>query len=415
MKFRAGLISGILATIAVGGLLALAWSGFSNRTKKTEAAKTAPATILKEEDILTITLTPEAEKRLGIEVGKVKEGSALRTRTFGGDVTTPPGQAILVAAPLSGTIKAPASGVPRAGTKVTKGQPVFQLLPLLSPDAKATLTTARVEAEGQVGNARVAVANAKLMLDRAEQLFNREAGSQRAVDDAKAVYDTARKTLEAAQARTAILAQAVGDANKGTAAALNIEAPTDGILRTVSVSPEENVPPGAPLFDVVNLDPVWVRVPVFVGETSELVIDQASVGPLNLRPGSKIQVARSVTAPPSANAIAGTVDLFFTLPNSDGKLSPGQRVGVTLMLKEEANDLTVPWSAVIHDIHGGSWVYVTTTPHAYSRRRVQVRHVHDGQAVLKTEPAKGMGLRKDMAVVIVGAQELFGTEVGNGK
>src|SRR6187402_644107 len=102
MKFRAGLISGILATIAVGGLLALAWTAFSNRTKKSDAAKTGPAAILKEEDILNITLTPDAEKRLGIEIGKVKEGNVPRTRTFGGDVTTPPGQAILVAAPLNG-------------------------------------------------------------------------------------------------------------------------------------------------------------------------------------------------------------------------------------------------------------------------------------------------------------------------
>jgi len=415
MNFRAGLLTGFVAALALAGLLALAWSAFGRKSSAPSSAKTPPATILKEEDILTITLTPDAETRLGIEVGKVKEGSVPRTRTFGGDVTTPPGQAILVAAPLSGTIKAPAAGVPQAGSRVTKGQVVFQLLPLLSPDAKATLTAARVEAEGQVGNARVAVANAKIMLDRAEQLFNREAGSQRAVDDAQAAYDTARKSLEAALARTAILSQAVGDANKGTAAPLNIEAPTDGILRTVSVTPEENVPSGAPLFDVVNLDPVWVRVPVFVGETSELLIDQASVGPLNLRPGSKVQVARAVTAPPSANAIAGTVDLFFTLPNIDGKLTPGQRVGVTLTLKEEANDLTVPWSAVIHDIHGGSWVYVTAAPHAYSRRRVQVRHVHDGQAVLKTESAIGMGLRKDMTVIVVGAQELFGTEVGNGQ
>ena len=157
-----------------------------------------------------------------------------RTRTFGGDVTAPPGQTILVAAPLNGTLKAPARGVPPAGSRVKNGDPVFELLPLLSPDARSTLAAARVDAEGQVNTARVQVEATKIALDRANELVRVEGGRQRDVDDAQALYDAAVKTLDAAQARLALLTQAVGDADKGTAAPLPIEAPTDGLLRTVS-------------------------------------------------------------------------------------------------------------------------------------------------------------------------------------
>ena len=48
----------------------------------------------------------------------------MHTRTFGGDVTAPPGQTILVAAPLNGTLRAPARGVPAAGSRVKRGEPV---------------------------------------------------------------------------------------------------------------------------------------------------------------------------------------------------------------------------------------------------------------------------------------------------
>ena len=154
---------------------------------------------------------------------------------------------------------------------------------------------------------------------------------------------------------------------------------------------------------------MWIRVPVFVGEAPDLVTNQAHIGPLTARPSPDTRPARSISAPPSANAMAGTIDLYFTLPNPDGALAPGQRVAATLSLKEIASDLTVPWSAVIHDIHGGTWVYVNIAPHTYVRRRVQVRHVHEGTAVLKSGPPK------ESQVVIVGAEELFGTEVGFSK
>jgi RND family efflux transporter MFP subunit len=313
-----------------------------------------------------------------------------------------------VAAPLNGTLKAPSGGVPRAGARVKKGDAVFQFLPLLSGDAKATLAAARVEAEGQINNARVQLAAARIALDRAKDLFQSEAGSRRAVDDAQAQFDVAQKTLDAAQARFALLTQ-VGDPEKGTAAPIAIEAPTDGLLRTVNALAEQNVPAGAALFEVVNLDPMWVRVPVFVGEAAELHGETAAVGPLAARAGTPTQTARAVSAPPSANPMAGTVDLFFTLPNPDGKVRPGERVGVTIHLKDAGESLTVPWSAVILDIHGGTWVYEQTAPQTYVRRRVQVRHVVEGTAVLQTGPPAGT------RVVAVGAQELFGTEVGFGK
>jgi RND family efflux transporter MFP subunit len=409
MNYRAGLLTGIVVTAAAAALLVLAWAAFSPKAAKSEAAKTPPATVLKEEDLLTVTLTEKAHERLKLEIGTVKESHLRRARTFGGDVTIPPGHTILVAAPLNGTLKAPSTGVPRAGSMVKKGDAVFQLLPLLSPDARTTFAAARAEADGQVNTARINVRAAQTNLDRAKSLLRTEGGSQRDVDNMQALFDVAVKTLEATQARLALLTQAVGDAEKGTAAPLAIEAPTDGLLRTVSALSEQNVPSGAALFEVVNLDPVWIRVPIFVGETDELMAEEASIGSLAIRPEGTLQKARSVAAPPSANPLTGTVDMFFTLPNTDRKLIPGQRVGVQIGLKDFAKDLTVPWSAVIVDINGGTWVYTHTPPHTFIRRRVQVRYVQDGIAVLKSGPSK------DTPVVVVGAQELFGTEVGNAK
>ena len=64
---------------------------------------------------------------------------------------------------------------------------------------------------------------------------------------------------------------------------------------------------------------------------------------------------------------------------------------------------------MLHDIHGGSWVYESTAPQVYVRRRVQVRHVVGELAVLHSGPKPGT------RVVTDGAAELFGAELGTGK
>jgi membrane fusion protein, heavy metal efflux system len=413
MTYRAGLLTGIIVTAAVGAVGLLAWSGVRSMLQKPEAAKpVSPATVpttLKEEGLLTLTLTPDAERRLGIQTAAVVRKPMPRSRTYAGEVTVPPGQTVLVAAPVGGVLRAPAAGVPKAGAILESNVTVFELAPLLSPDARPTLIAARVDAAGQVQTAQAALEGARITLDRMTKLFREEAGSRRAVEDAQAAFDLAQKTLDAAKARLDQLTKIVADADKGTAEVLQTTAPAGGLLRTVNAHAGQTVPLGAALFEVIDLRKVWVRTAVFVGEVGELDANEAAVGPLVGGPGTKRTPAKSVEAPPTANPMAGTVDLYFHLDNPDGRYRPGERVGVTLPLKAEGESLTVPWSAVLHDIHGGTWVYEALGGQKFVRRRVQVRYIVGETAVLASGPPPGT------RVVAVGAAELFGTEVGFGK
>ena len=42
--------------------------------------------------------------------------------------------------------------------------------------------------------------------------------------------------------------------------------PADGVLININVQAGQQVPAGSILFEVANLDPVYIKVPVFVGE-----------------------------------------------------------------------------------------------------------------------------------------------------
>ena len=358
---------------------------------------------VKEDQLNTVTLSEEAESRLGVAVGSVESKKLRRSRVYGGEVVIPAGRTVIVSAPLNGTLKAPADGMPKAGQRVKKGQEIVGLLPLLTPEGRTTTATALVESDGQVANAKTALEAAKVALDRAKRLFEGQAGSRRLVDESQALFDIAEKTLGAAEARRDLLKKIVGEGDRGYAAPIRVESPEDGILRTVSALPDQSVPAGAALFEVVDPSKVWVRVGLPVGDLDE--IDRAALAQIG-RPNTKPTTAPPATAPPSANALNGTIDLFYVLDNPNYSLTPGQRVPATLDLSDAEDSLAVPASSVIYDVYGNAWVYQVLKPHAYARRRVAVRSVGAEFAALSQGPPAGT------PVVTSGAQELFAAETG---
>ena len=414
MSYRSGVMTGVFGTVLCGGVCVAAWWIANSTPAAAKTEKPAPPAtvtkILKEDEINLIKLTPEAVQRVGIETASVERRRVQQSRTYGGEVMIPFGQTVLVAAPLGGELHVTDKGLPRPGMRVKKGQPILLLSPLLTPEARTTLGAARVDAEGQIKNALTQVEGTRIAYQRAKKLLRDDVGSQRSVDETQAQFEFAQKTFEAAEARHDLLMKALGEFDKGTGAPLTIESPTDGMLRTLSAQPGQVVPAGGALFEIVDLSRMWIRVPVYVGDQSELAAEEdADVVPLASRPGPTSQRVRPVAAPPSANLLAGTVDLYYELANAESPLAPGQRVGVNIPLIGEADSLTLPWSAVVHDIHGGTWVYEMTAEHTFVRRRIVVRFTRGELAVLNSGPAVGA------KVVTAGAAELFGTEVGFSK
>ena len=152
-NYRAGLFSGLGAGLCLAFAVGVGtWIAVSKANSTPSAAAQTPATVkktAKEDQFNTITLQPEAEANLKIKLGTVETKEMTRHRSYNGEVTIPTGQAILVAAPLSGALRAVSAKPLRAGDPVKKGQPIFQLFPILTPEGRANLATARVDAEGE--------------------------------------------------------------------------------------------------------------------------------------------------------------------------------------------------------------------------------------------------------------------------
>lgn len=385
-------------------LLALSISGCA-RPKAAEAEKkpAPPAKVenaVKETELATIRLSPQAEQRLGITTAAAAIERIAPVREFPGEVVLPADRATLVSAPIGGTLSTEAN-TPPIGAFVRKGEILYRLTPYLAPERDL-----RVQLDREITNAQTRVDAARVRFNRAEQLLADRAGSEKAVQQAREELDLAENDLRTARERQQRFEKAPVSAD----VSISIAAPRDGALQKILVNPGQAVAGGAPLFEIANLGSVWIRVPIYVGELNRIDRRQtARVRALNDAPGAVTRQARPVNAPPTADPVANTADLYFELANQDSALRPGQKLGVMLSERGIEESLVVPWSAVLHDINGGTWVYENTGPQLYARRRVEIRRVLDSRAVLARGPAVGA------KIVATGAAELFGTEFGTGK
>lgn len=316
-------------------LLIASLTGCGPASSPPAAAPAHAEPIAHESELLKLTLTHEAQRRLGIRLVRVGNGSATAMRQAAGEIVVPPTSA---------------GGIPTSSTS--------NLPQIASQQAIA---------DGEVARTRAQARLARIALNRAEALVREEAGSVRARDEAATALAAADAAQQAALAQRRLL--------------------------------------GPSTATMGNQPVLWVRVPVF-GSDLRAITRGMAVTVRALGDQGTGRQARPVRAAPSANAVAGTVDLYYSLPNRDGVYRVGQRVAVDIPVSGSTGGLAIPSAAILRDIHGGEWVYQRTAKNMFVRQRVEVGSEADGQALV------ARGLTSGADIVTDGAAELFGTEFG---
>lgn len=399
--------------LGLGAAGTLLWRGSNGAKPENAATMTRPppatGTTVREAQLNVVTLSDEARASLAIQVEPARTETLRRARVYGGVLVLPPGQSIVVQAPVAGTLAWGPTGPLRAGEAVEAGKTLFSLSPTYSIEGRTALAVSGTEATGQVRNARTQVEVAKVALERAERSVKGEAGSRRAVEEAQGQVRIAESQLESAVAREALLTAALQDVAAGRVPTIPIPAPITGVVRVITATGGQLVPAGSALVEITDSRRLWIRVAV---PTSDLAAIDPDADAILTDPSARTRTALRalrVAAPPSATSATGTVDIYYELPAGSASRSPGERLSISLMLAGEETSLTVPWSALVYDVHGNTWLYVEKGPTAYGRQRAILRRVQGGRAVLDSGPPPGT------PIVCAGAAELFGFETGFAK
>jgi hypothetical protein len=70
----------------------------------------------------------------------------------------------------------------------------------------------------------------------------------------------------------------------------------------------------------------------------------------------------------------------------------------------ESSRTVVPYSSLIYDLQGQTWIYISPRPGTFVRHEVEVDYIEDDLAVLHSGPSVGT------VVASVGVAELYGAE-----
>ena len=101
-----------------------------------------------------------------------------------------------------------------------------------------------------------------------------------------------------------------------------ISAPLDGIVQSISAAAGQTVAASAPLLQIAQVSTLWVRVPVFAGDTD--AIDPAQPAAVTRLGGTDApRLANRVTAPLKADAAAASVDLYVRIAGDRPDAAPG--------------------------------------------------------------------------------------------
>lgn len=283
---------------------------------------------VKETDLTTVSLTPKAESRLGISLATVEKQTIKKNRTYGGEVVPVSGRSVTLTAPLSGTLLLPEKGtVPVAGRQIAASEPIYSLLlalpqrDILSVQEEVTLRRADFEL-------------AEKAVKRAQQLLGDKAGSLKELEQAQAQLSKAIASQEAAKARLELLEKGEIDSAGEGVSSLIVRSPIDGIIQKVYVSPSQTVTVSEALMEIVSIDPVWIKVPVYVGDLSNIDPNQpARVHSLGDFAAIESKSAEPVLASFTANPQSVTLDLSTNYQTRTFHTGPARKSALPLLSK----------------------------------------------------------------------------------
>ncbi|MFN3892344.1 MAG: efflux RND transporter periplasmic adaptor subunit [Beijerinckiaceae bacterium] len=300
---------------------------------------------------------------VAVEATKVSVGEVIEDiRAVG---TLQPNESVAVAPEIAGRIASIPFG---EGVRVKEGDVLVELDPVI---LRAELDKARSD---------LTLATANRL--RADTLAERGSGTTRARDEANAAYRAAQVALALAEARL----------QKST-----LQAPFSGVLGLRAVSPGAYVAPGQRIFDLVQVDPLKVdfRVPelnaskVRVGQTVLISPDAAL---------DEVTEGKIYAIDPLVDVNGRAIRMRATVPNPDGKLSPGFFARLRVVTERRQNAIIVPESAIF-PVAGRTLVYRVVNGRAVQTDVVLGQRM-PGQVEVRE------GLTADDVVVTSGQQRL---------
>jgi membrane fusion protein, heavy metal efflux system len=361
----------LLAIGAAGGAL---WS--ERRASSTEPMKETPRSSMpgmpgmpgspagaKSEELVEVTLTPDAIERAGIKIAEVTSGASTEALTVPATVTSNAYRDTKVNALVGGVVRQVSAEL---GSTVRRGQSLAVIFSAELADAQTKYLSMRamLEADHQ-------------KLQRTEKLVTLGSASRQELEEVTATHVAHETELAAARQRLLLLGLSTERVSKLDSAAqvvseVTVPSPADGVVIARGVNPGQVVAAGQEMFAVTDLTTVWVLGDLYekdfpsvrVGSEAAVTVPAASAAALR---------GRVAYIDPRVDPATRTAKVRVEVPNRGGDLRLGMFVIIAFQTSAGRRMTLVPRSAV-QPLGDRTVVYVLVTGEEakFSERVVRV-------------------------------------------
>ena len=355
----------------------------------------------KDEGALAFTdLSKKAYEKLEIKYTNMVLQEVGERRALTGWIMAKPGHEITLTAPTAGYVQFLKGHPLIAGEKVTAKDELLQIEPVLNPVEKIQVAALKRSIETEFVKAQTTLKNADIEFKRAVEL--KDIKSKQELEQAKKALDFADEELKAAKDKLTYF----------QTQNITLKAPQDGVILQLLVGPGQYVPASAPLVVIIDLQTVWIRVPV--PEYDFDMIDSASKVDVTFKNANHGRLdqplsfkAKLVARVPQVDPVKHTGDVWYELEETKGssRFLKDQMVTVNVPIGKKEKAAVVPTSAVIYDAHGHAWIYLEITKdgdarHRFERRPVEVVAAVDDGLMLRTRMSDGERVVTNGAAVL---------------
>ena len=240
----------------------------------------------------------------------------------------------------------------REGDHVKAGQPLLAIASPSSADAQASLD-----------RDTAALANARQVLARDQDLYQHKAISLEELQQAELAAASAAATLKSDRTRVRVTGTGRGEAL--------LRSPLDGLVVARHISVGESVQAGATAtFTVTDPAAIWVMAQLYQDDLRRVAV------------GDPVQIYSSVLEAPLDARVSYvgaaldpdtlTIPVRIAAPNPGGILKKGMYVDASISPLRAEKAMMLPATAVLRDPDNLPFVYVQTEPNAFARRHIDL-------------------------------------------
>lgn len=355
--------------------LALMASGCSQRPESSPPGASTSIAVA-DSDVVVLDATALREGR--VVLSEVKRDRLPEVLQVTGRIGVNENETARVGAVTQGRIVRVLANV---GDAVQRGQPLAELHSYEVHDIRAELTKARAELDRRRSELQF-VSKAR---DRTARLHSLKAASLEQLQRAEADVVAAEQTVVSAQADIdriiehlhylGVSPEPVGSARRGSpgnrepSERIPVVAPLSGVVLRRMVTPGAVVSASSDLFEIGNLNTLWVNAEVHERYLSSLKVGRpvevsVQAYPQTLFPGKLTYMAETL------DPTTRTIQLRCETKNLERKLKPEMYATITIALGQTIDSTLIPTSAMT-EVRGESVVFVQDQGPRFRVRRIK--------------------------------------------